>query len=321
MTLLHIEGLTVSFGGVRVVDDVTLDVPAGKTVGLVGESGSGKSVTALSVLRLLQGAEVSGRIQFRGQDLLTLPEKDLRAVRGNRIAMVFQDPMTSLNPVLTVGEQVAEVVRLHEKKPRKEAWKRAVEMLEVTGVPAPEERARSYPHELSGGMRQRVMIAMALACKPDVLIADEPTTALDVTVQAQILDLLRTLQRDIGMSVLLITHDLGVVAETCEIVYVMYAGRIVERAPVQAVFRRPRHPYTLGLLASIPGVDDVVDEHGRHRLRAIPGAVPSPGKHPAGCRFQDRCDRADEDCRRKEPALEAAGPDQLARCIHMIDPP
>ena len=321
--LLGIEGLSVSFNGangVRVVDDVHIDVPPGTTVGLVGESGSGKSVTALSILRLNEGASVEGRVMFRGKDVLTLPDRELRAIRGNRIAMVFQDPMTSLNPVITVGDQVAEVVRLHEKKSRADAWKRAVEMLALCGVPSPDERAKSYPHELSGGMRQRVMIAMALACKPDVLIADEPTTALDVTIQAQILELLRKLQRELGMSVLLITHDLGVVAETCEIVYVMYAGRIVERAPVRAIFQRPRHPYTLGLLASIPGVDDIVDERGRRRLRAIPGSVPSPARLPKGCRFQDRCDRVADDCRASEPRLLDAGPDQLARCIHMVEP-
>jgi peptide/nickel transport system ATP-binding protein len=319
-SLLAVEGLTVSFGGVKVVDGVSIDIPAGKTVGLVGESGSGKSVTALSILRLLEGASTTGAIPFRDRDLLTMGEPELRSIRGNRIAMVFQDPMTSLNPVLTVGEQVAEVVRLHERASRKVAWSRAVEMLASCGVPSPDERARSYPHELSGGMRQRVMIAMALACKPDLLIADEPTTALDVTIQAQILELLRRLQRDSGMSVLLITHDLGVVAETCEIVYVMYAGRIVESAPVQAIFRRPRHPYTLGLLASIPGVDDVTDVHGRKRLRAIPGSVPSPLQLPAGCKFQDRCERVQDDCRSREPSLADAGVEQRARCIHMIDP-
>jgi peptide/nickel transport system ATP-binding protein len=257
-------------------------------------------------------------VRFRDKDLLTLPEAELRAVRGNRVTMVFQDPMTSLNPVLTVGEQVAEGVRLHEKKSRKEAWARAVEMLALTGIPSPEERARSYPHELSGGMRQRVMIAMALACKPDLLIADEPTTALDVTVQAQILQLIQKLQGELGMSVLLITHDLGVIAETCDLVYVMYAGRIVEKAPVRAIFSSPRHPYTLGLLASIPGVDDVVDENGKKRLRAIPGGVPSPGKLPRGCAFQDRCDRVIDRCRVEEPELTEAGPDQLARCFNLV---
>jgi peptide/nickel transport system ATP-binding protein len=318
--LLAIEGLSISFGrgGPRVVDDVSLAIPPGTIVGLVGESGSGKSVTALSVLRLLDDAEVTGRVRFRDLDLLRLPEPELRALRGSRVAMIFQDPMTSLNPVLTVGEQIAEGVRLHEKKRRKEAWARAVEMLTLVGIPSAEERARSYPHELSGGMRQRVMIAMALACKPDLLIADEPTTALDVTVQAQILQLIKKLQREMGMSVLLITHDLGVVAETCDLVSVMYAGRIVESAPVGAIFKAPRHPYTLGLLASIPGVDDLVDEHGKKRLRAIPGGVPSPGKHPPGCRFQDRCDRAIDRCAREEPPLEDVGGDARARCFNLV---
>ena len=332
MSLLSIEDLTIAFAGrdagrdagreggpaVRVVEGVSLQVPAGRTVGLVGESGSGKSVTALAVLRLLDDATVTGKVMLKDRDLLLLPDQELRGVRGNRVSLVFQDPLTSLNPVMTVGAQVAEVVRLHEGASRKVAWARAVEMLALTGIPSPQERARAYPHELSGGMRQRVMIAMALACKPDLLIADEPTTALDVTIQAQILELLKKLQRELGMSILLITHDLGVVAETCDLVSVMYAGRIVESASVGQIFSRPRHPYTLGLLASIPGVDDVIDAKGRRRLRAIPGGVPSPGKHPPGCRFQDRCDRVLDQCRTQEPPLLPAGPPgdesaQLAR--------
>jgi peptide/nickel transport system ATP-binding protein len=319
VSLLSIEDLTIAFGGVRAVEGVSLDVPQGRTVGLVGESGSGKSVTALSILRLLDDdAQVTGHVRFKGDDVLALDDSKLRALRGNRVSIVFQDPLTSLNPVMTVGAQVAEVVRLHERASRKVAWDRAVEMLSLTGIPSPAERARSYPHELSGGMRQRVMIAMALACKPDLLIADEPTTALDVTIQAQILELLKRLQRELGMSVLLITHDLGVVAETCDLVSVMYAGRIVERASVAKIFSRPRHPYTLGLLASIPGIDDVIDPKGRRRLRAIPGSVPAPGKHPTGCRFQDRCDRVIDRCRSEEPPLLEAGPDQVARCWNMV---
>ena len=319
--LLEIVDLAVSFpsgngeGLVRAADGVSLDVPAGTTVGLVGESGSGKTVTALSILRLLEPpARVTGAVRFQGKNLLDLPERELRAVRGNRIAMVFQDPMTSLNPVLTVGEQIAEVVRLHEKRPRRAAWARAVEMLETVGISSPAERARAYPHELSGGMRQRVMIGMALACKPDLLVADEPTTALDVTIQAQILELLRRLRAEMGMSVLLITHDLGVVAETCDLVNVMYAGRIVERAPVARIFATPRHPYTLGLLSSMP------DFAGPRRLRAIPGAVPVPGKHPPGCRFADRCERVLDRCRSAEPALEPADGDasHLARCFNLV---
>ncbi|OGQ13532.1 MAG: peptide ABC transporter ATP-binding protein [Deltaproteobacteria bacterium RBG_16_71_12] len=319
--LLELVDLAVSFpaadgnGFVRAADGVNLEVPAGTTVGLVGESGSGKTVTALSILRLLDPpARVTGAVRFGGNNLLELPERELRAIRGNRIAMVFQDPMTSLNPVLTVGEQIAEVVRLHEKRPRRAAWARAVEMLETVGISSPAERARAYPHELSGGMRQRVMIGMALACKPDLLIADEPTTALDVTIQAQILELLRRLRAEMGMSVLLITHDLGVVAETCDLVNVMYAGRIVERAPVARIFATPRHPYTLGLLSSMP------DFAGPRRLRAIPGAVPLPGKHPPGCRFADRCERVLDRCRAAEPTLEPADGDaeHLARCINLV---
>jgi peptide/nickel transport system ATP-binding protein len=333
--ILSIEDLTIAFadrafaerraGGppVYAVEGVSLEVPAGSTVGLVGESGSGKSVTALSILRLLDDATVTGRVMFGARDLLTVRDDELRAVRGNRVSIVFQDPLTSLNPVMSVGAQVAEVVALHDKASRKVAWARAVEMLALTGIPSPEERARSYPHELSGGMRQRVMIAMALACKPDLLVADEPTTALDVTIQAQILQLLKKLQRELGMSVLLITHDLGVVAETCDLVSVMYAGRIVERASAAQLFARPRHPYTLGLLASIPGVNDVVDPKGRKRLRAIPGGVPSPGQHPAGCRFQERCDRVLDRCRTDEPPLLEAGPPgdekaQLVRCWNFV---
>lgn len=335
MSLLAIEDLTIAFVNRRegaaplcVVEGVSLQVPAGRTVGLVGESGSGKSVTALAILRLLDDATVTGRVLLtqsgeQARDLLALADRELRKVRGNRVAMVFQDPLTSLNPVMTVGAQVAEAVRLHQRVPRKVAWSRAVEMLALTGIPSPQERAYSYPHELSGGMRQRVMIAMALSCKPDLLIADEPTTALDVTIQAQILELLKKLQRELGMSILLITHDLGVVAETCDIVNVMYAGRIVEHAAVTDIFKRPRHPYTLGLLASMPGVDDIVDDHGRRRLRAIAGTVPSPGQHPPGCRFQDRCDRVLDKCRSDEPPLLPAGPPgdehaQLARCWNFV---
>jgi len=321
--LLEIRDLQVELhtarGVLRAVDGVSLQVPRGKTLGIVGESGCGKSLTALSVLRLLRAppARVAhGQVLFEGRDLLSLPEPELRRIRGNRIAMVFQEPMSSLNPVYTAGAQIAEAVRAHRPVDRAAARARAVEMLRLVGIPAPEERADSYPHQLSGGMRQRVMIAMALCCDPELLIADEPTTALDVTVQAQILELLRGLQRSRQMSMALITHDLGVVAETCDEVAVMYAGRVVERAPVGDIFRRPAHPYTAGLLRSIPRL-----EGERERLWAIPGAVPALGAWPSGCRFRDRCDRATEICARVDPPLEPRREGQLAACHHPVEAP
>jgi peptide/nickel transport system ATP-binding protein len=294
----------------RAVDGVSFDVPEGATVGLVGESGCGKSVTSLSILRLVPdppGRIESGSIAFRGRDLLSISEKEMRAVRGDQISMIFQEPMTSLNPVYTVGAQIVEAIRLHRRVSRKEAHDRAVQMLRLVGIPAPEESSGSYPHELSGGMRQRVMIAMALSCDPSLLIADEPTTALDVTIQAQILELLRKLQSEMGMSVLLITHDLGIVAEYTSHVLVMYAGKIVESAPVGDLFARPRHPYTLGLLESIPrprAADPrAAGARTRVRLPAIEGMVPDLSRLPPGCRFQDRCPMAIERCRKEEPEL------------------
>ena len=261
-SLLDIHNLQVHFhtlaGTVRAVDGVDFALSQGETLGMVGESGCGKSVTALSILRLIPsppGKVLSGEVRFGGRDLLQLSEREMRTVRGKEIAMIFQEPMTSLNPVFTVGDQVGEAVRLHQRKSRREAREVAIEMFRRVGIPSPEDRISAYPHQLSGGMRQRVMIAMALACKPDLLIADEPTTALDVTIQAQILDLLRSLQRDLGMSILLITHDLGVVAETCDEVVVMYAGRIVERARSESLFAAPRHHYTAGLLRSVPRIE------------------------------------------------------------------
>ncbi|HEX3477297.1 MAG TPA: ABC transporter ATP-binding protein, partial [Kofleriaceae bacterium] len=274
--LLEIRDLVTEFrsgdGAVRAVDGVSFEVAPRTTLGVVGESGSGKSVTALSIMRLVAspGRIASGSIRYAGRDLLALRPAEMRAIRGNRIAMIFQEPMTSLNPVFTVGDQVAEAVRLHQRTSRREARAVAIEMFRRVGIPSPEDRVDAYPHQLSGGMRQRVMIAMALACKPDLLIADEPTTALDVTIQAQILDLLRSLQRELGMSILLITHDLGVVAETCDEVVVMYAGRVVERAKAKDLFAQPRHPYTAGLLRSLP----TFGEGGRKRLQEIPGFVP-----------------------------------------------
>ena len=293
-SVLSIRDLVVEFatdgGTLRAVDGVSLELLRGRTLGLVGESGSGKSVTALSILRLAQpGRIVSGSIEYGGRDLLKLSERELREVRGNRIAMIFQDPMTSLNPVFRVGDQVAEVLRVHGQ--RRQAGARAIELLAKVGIAEPAERARAYPHQLSGGLRQRVMIAMALACGPDLLIADEPTTALDVTIQAQILDLLARLQRELGMSVLLITHDLGVVAEVCDEVAVMYAGQIVERAHTSELFRAPRHPYTAGLLRAI------------RELEPIPGMIPDLRKPPAGCRFLDRCPRVQPRCRAEAPEL------------------
>jgi peptide/nickel transport system ATP-binding protein len=319
--LLAIDQLVTEFrtehGTVRAVDRVSFEIGRGKTLGVVGESGCGKSVTALSIMRLIQdppGRIAGGRVLYEGKNLLELPEKEMRSIRGNKISMIFQEPMTSLNPVFTTGDQVAEAVRLHQKKSRQEALARAVELYRLVGIPEPEARVRAYPHQMSGGMRQRVMIAMALACTPDLLIADEPTTALDVTIQAQILDLLARLQRELGMSILLITHDLGVVAETCEEVVVMYAGRVVERAPARALFEAPRHHYTAGLLRSVPSFDEQGhDSTDKGRLAEIPGMVPPLHALPKGCRFQERCPAVQERCRAEEPELTTIGASQV-RC-------
>ena len=302
MSLLEVRRLTTSFatarGEVRAVDDVSFRVEPGETLCLVGESGCGKSVTALSVMRLVAppGRVAGGEMLFAGRDLLRLPEAEMRGLRGNEIAMIFQDPMTSLNPVYTVGEQIAEAIRLHRGAGRREAWAQAVDGMRDVAIPAPEARAKSYPHEMSGGMRQRVMIAMALACDPQLLIADEPTTALDVTIQAQILALLTRLRERRRLGLLLITHDLGVVAETADRVAVMYAGQIVEEAAVRDLFRRPRHPYTAGLLRAVPRLGAA----GRRRLETIEGVVPSMLSLPPGCRFAPRCDYAAEKCRAAE---------------------
>jgi oligopeptide/dipeptide ABC transporter ATP-binding protein len=320
--LLAIENLRTYFhtgaGVARAVDGLSLDIAAGETVGLVGESGCGKSVSALSILRLVAPPgriEAGSRIRFEERDLLTLDERAMRAIRGNRIAMIFQEPMTALNPVFTVGSQVAEVARIHAGASRADAWKRAVEMLDRVGIPAPDERAREYPHQLSGGMRQRVMIAMALVMQPALLIADEPTTALDVTIQAQILELLAELQRDFGMSVLLITHDLGVVAETCSRVVVMYGGEAVEQAAARDLFAHAHHPYTRGLLAAMPRLGQA-----RERLSTIPGSVPPPTAWPAGCRFRDRCASAWDRCEREHPALVSVGDGHGSRCHLAAEP-
>lgn len=305
----------------RAVDGVDFDIEKGEVVCIVGESGSGKSVTALSILRLIRAPgriENGSSIKFEGTELLDLPEDQLRSIRGNGISMIFQEPMSALNPVLTVGEQVAEVVRIHTNTSRDSAWKKAVEMLALTGIPAAGERARQYPHQLSGGMRQRVMIAMALVMNPSLLIADEPTTALDVTIQAQILELLNEVQSRSGMAVLLITHDLGVVAETAKRVFVMYGGEIVEHATTETLFNAPHHPYTVGLIQAMPQLDS-----RQERLQTIPGVVPPPTAWPSGCRFRDRCRYAWDRCATEHPPLyeiESAGTKHLSRCHLAIEP-
>ena len=320
--LLSIRDLRTYFytpaGVARSVDGVSLDVFPGETVGVVGESGCGKSVTALSVLRLIQPPgriEPGSRIELEGRDIVTMGDAELRSIRGDRIAMIFQEPMTALNPVFTVGEQIAEVPRVHEGASRKAAWARAVEMLELMGIPSPAERAKQYPHQLSGGMRQRVMIAMALIMNPALVIADEPTTALDVTIQAQILELLGDLQRKLGTSILMITHDLGVIAETASRVVVMYGGEVVEESPVRELFAVPHHPYTEGLLQAMPRVGQ-----RRQRLAVIPGTVPPPTAWPSGCRFRDRCPYAWDRCASEHPPLYQIAPGHVSRC-HLADEP
>lgn len=313
--ILEVKDLRTSFftesGEVKAVDGVSFSVPAGKTLGIVGESGSGKSITSLSILRLIQspGKIVGGEILFDGKDLLKLSEKEMRKIRGNEISMIFQEPMTSLNPVFTIGDQISEVYRIHQNLSKKEAREKSIEMLKLVGIPSPEKRIDQYPHELSGGMRQRVMIAMALACNPKLLIADEPTTALDVTIQAQILALIKELQQKLHMSVIFITHDLGVVAETCDYVAVMYCGKVVEYADVKTLFKNPQHPYTVGLLNSLPRHDIDQDE-----LIAIKGNVPSPFEMPAGCAFAPRCPHASAICNTKEPKLVPHLENNQIRC-------
>jgi oligopeptide/dipeptide ABC transporter ATP-binding protein len=318
--LLSVENLSVSFatdsGRVTVVEEVSFEVPAGKTVGLVGESGCGKSVSAMTIMRLLPSPPSrieGGRILFDGSDLARLREAEMQAVRGDRIGMIFQEPMTSLNPTLTIGFQIAEVLRRHRGMGAKMARVWSVNVLKQVGIGGADRRLEQYPHQLSGGLRQRVMIAIALVCRPALVIADEPTTALDVTIQAQILDLLRELQQDMGMAMLLITHDLGVVAEMCEEVFVMYAGRIVERAAVAELFKAPRHPYTAGLLAASPRRT----ARGT-RLTTIPGMVPAPGKRGTGCSFADRCARVMERCRSERPPLSAFSNGHLAACWNPV---
>ncbi|MBE9604827.1 ABC transporter ATP-binding protein [Acetobacteraceae bacterium H6797] len=317
--LLVVENLQTHFrtpdGVNRAVDGLSFHVNAGETVAIVGESGCGKSVTSMSILRLIPEppGKIAGQIRFNGRNLLDFSDKEMRAIRGNDISMIFQEPMTSLNPVLTVGRQIGETLRLHQGLDKNQAEQRAVEMLKLVGIPAPEKRVREYPHQLSGGMRQRVMIAMALACNPKLLIADEPTTALDVTIQAQILDLMRDLKHRVGAAIVLITHDLGVVAEVAERVVVMYAGRKVEEARVADLFRTPRHPYTRGLLGAVPKLGSSLTGEST-RLAEIPGLVPSLKKKIVGCVFASRCTEATDLCREVAPALEAKAPGHIAAC-------
>ncbi len=313
---LEIQHLRTVFhtrhGDLAAVNDVSLTVPKGKIVGIVGESGCGKSMTAMSVIQLVRkpGEIVSGKILFNGEDLLTKTPREMQAIRGDRISMIFQEPMTSLNPVYTVGHQVEEALRIHEHLPKEELQRRAIEIFEAVGIPEAKERLASYPHQLSGGLRQRVMIGMAMICKPDLLIADEPTTALDVTIEAQILALMKKLRDENGTSILLITHNMGVVAKMCDFVYVMYAGRVMEQAEVFELFRNVQHPYTAGLLQSIPRIDHVVD-----RLYAIPGVVPNLLHLPDGCSFCTRCRYADDRCFSTMPELKEIAPEHLIRCF------
>ncbi len=313
--VLELSDLTVTFPHARgeraVVAGVSYAIPAGRTLGVVGESGCGKSMTALALMGLVPApGRVSGSVRFEGQELIGASEPRLRALRGARIAIVFQEPMTSLNPVMPVGRQIAEVMVLHQDLGWRAAERNAVDLLAAVGIPSPRERASAYPHQLSGGQRQRAMIAMALACRPALLIADEPTTALDVTIQAQILDLILDLQREIGMAVMFISHNLAVISEVADEIVVMYAGRIVEQAPADVLFAAPRHPYTQGLIATLPD-----PSRRASRLPVIPGGVPDAARDVAGCRFAERCPLADAGCRAQEPALEALAPDHRVACL------
>ena len=327
--ILEVKDLAVEFktdhGNVTAVSGVTFDVYKGKTIGIVGESGSGKSVSALSIMRLIPdppGKIVRGSIHFKGENLLDLPSNKMRHIRGNKIAMIFQEPMTSLNPVFTVGNQIEEVFLLHQQDlSKKDRRDKSIEMLKMVGIPSPEKRISEYPHQLSGGMRQRVMIAMSLACRPDILVADEPTTALDVTIQAQILNLMKELQESIGMGIVMITHDLGVVAEICDYVSVMYCGKIVESADIKTLFNSPKHPYTEGLIESIPSFDSN-KKQANERLSTIEGIVPPLFNLPEGCNFQDRCRLADNDCKgaRGEPELKEVPSEKKGHYVSCYHP-
>jgi oligopeptide/dipeptide ABC transporter ATP-binding protein len=319
MTLLSVANLTTTFqtgsGEAAAIEDISFDLNEGEILGIVGESGSGKSVTALTIMGLLPSPPArvaAGSIHFAGQDLLRLSDAAMRRVRGPGIAMVFQEPMTSLNPVFSIGEQIVETIQAHENLPQRAAFARAVEMLEKVGIPSPASRMGDYPHQLSGGQRQRVMLAIALSCRPKLLIADEPTTALDVTIQAQILDLIMDLRDDFGMAIVLITHNMGVIAETADRVLVMYAGRVIEAAPVATLFDQPLHPYTRGLLSCVPTL-----EQRKARLDAIPGTLPEPGRRPPGCRFAPRCPLAIPACSAALPPLESHAPGHAAACIRI----
>jgi oligopeptide/dipeptide ABC transporter ATP-binding protein len=319
--LVDIRNLKTYFytedGVVPAVDGVDMYVKRGETLGVVGESGCGKSVTSLSVMRLIAsppGKIVAGEILFEGEDLIKKSEAEMRKIRGNDISMIFQEPMTSLNPVYTIGDQISEAIQLHQGLSYKEATDKAIEMLRLVGIPLPERRVKEYPHQLSGGMRQRVMIAMALSCNPKLLIADEPTTALDVTIQAQILELMKKLKKELGMAIMLITHDLGVVAEMCERVVVMYGGKVVEEGDAVSIFKSPLHPYTEGLLQSIPRMDEDVE-----RLHVIEGVVPNPLHLPEGCRFHPRCPVAVEKCLQSQPQLEQVAPGRFVACFLAAD--
>ncbi|MGE3166393.1 MAG: ABC transporter ATP-binding protein [Planctomycetota bacterium] len=317
--ILEIEDLRTYFytddGIVKAVDGVNYAIRRGETLGVVGESGCGKSVTSMSVLRLIPsppGRIAGGQIRFKGRDLTRVSERAMRKIRGKEISVIFQEPMTSLNPVYRIGDQIGEALVLHERMSRSQARKRTIELLDLVGIPGAAARVDEYPHQMSGGMKQRVMIAMALACNPSLLIADEPTTALDVTIQAQILDLLRKLQKELGMAILLITHDLGVIAEMAHHVAVMYAGKVVEYAPVDELFLRPKHPYTVGLFRSLPRVG-----REQEKLDVIPGNVPNPLEFPQGCKFWPRCAHAVDRCREVEPKLEVVGDDHTAACLRI----
>ena len=320
MALLEVDNLQTHFrtpeGINRAVDGVSFHVNEGETLAIVGESGCGKSVTSMSLMRLIAEppGKIAGSIRFQGKDLLQLSEREMRAIRGNDISMIFQEPMTSLNPVLTVGRQIGETLRMHQGLDKQAAEARAIEMLNLVGIPEPVRRVREYPHQLSGGMRQRVMIAMALACNPKLLIADEPTTALDVTIQAQILNLLRDLKQRLGMAILLITHNLGIIGDMADRVAVMYAGQIVELAPAGELVRRPLHPYTRALMQSVPRL-----QGGKDRLSAIPGTVPRIGNFPKGCRFYPRCPSARPECESQMPPLVEVQPNRWVRCLYAND--
>lgn len=323
--ILEVKDLVVQFstdrGRINAVKGVNFEVHKGKSIGIVGESGSGKSVTALAIMQLIPnppGKITGGEVLYNGKNILEYSDREMRHIRGNKIAMIFQEPMTSLNPVFTCGNQIMEVFELHRPElTKKEMQQEAVNMLKLVGIPEAEKRFNEYPHQLSGGMRQRVMIAMALACRPDILIADEPTTALDVTIQAQILELMNKLRQELGMGIIMITHDLGVVAETCHHVAVMYCGRIVEAGPVEEIFSNPKHPYTKGLMNSIPSFDST-SGHSKERLRTIDGMVPSLFELPKGCSFQDRCQRASDKCRKIPPALQAVQTNHNVACYHPL---